>query len=159
MYCLFLFTSSCQQEGSCIVCSSLPPVVSRRAHVLFVSLYLQLLVGGLMYCLFLFTPSCQQEGSCIVCSSLPPVVSRRAHGLLALFVFAYVQWCSVWRINLVFLCLVYPMLPVLIAPSFLPNVYLSITTFYTCLMYVHYDFYSEVQGVLQTEVVKRKCKQ
>jgi hypothetical protein len=28
---------------------SLPPVVCRRAHVLFVRLYLQLFVGGLMY--------------------------------------------------------------------------------------------------------------
>jgi hypothetical protein len=45
-------------EGSCIVCSSLPPVVCRRAHVLFVRLYLQLFVGGLMFCLFVFTSSC-----------------------------------------------------------------------------------------------------
>ena len=40
--------------GSCLVCSSLPPVVCRRAHVLFVGLYLQLFVGGLMSCLFVF---------------------------------------------------------------------------------------------------------
>jgi hypothetical protein len=51
--------------------SYLPPVVGKRAHVLFTPsfwwegsclLYLQLLVGGLM-------------------SSLPPVVGRRAHVL------------------------------------------------------------------------------
>jgi hypothetical protein len=58
MHCLFVFTSSCLFEGSCIVCSSLLPVVCRRAHVLFVRLYLQLFVGGLMYCLFVFTSSC-----------------------------------------------------------------------------------------------------
>ena len=38
-YVLFVFTSSCLQEGSCLIygmfCSSLPPVVCRRAHVLF----------------------------------------------------------------------------------------------------------------------------
>jgi hypothetical protein len=38
-----------------MVCSSLLPVVCRRARVLFVRLYLQLFVGGLMYCLFVFT--------------------------------------------------------------------------------------------------------
>ena len=46
--------------------SSLPPVVCRRAHVLFtlcsVRLYLQLFVGGLMFYLryvrFVFTSSC-----------------------------------------------------------------------------------------------------
>jgi hypothetical protein len=58
MYCLLVFTSSCLLEGSCIVCSSLPPVVCRRARVLFVRLYLQFFVGGLMYCLFVFTSSC-----------------------------------------------------------------------------------------------------
>jgi hypothetical protein len=58
MYCFFVFTSSCLEDGSCIVCSSLPPVVCRRARVLFVRLYLQLFVGGLMYCLFVFTSSC-----------------------------------------------------------------------------------------------------
>jgi hypothetical protein len=58
MYCLFVSTSSCLLEGSYIVCSSLLPVVCRRAHVLFIRLHLQLFVGGLMYCLFVFTPSC-----------------------------------------------------------------------------------------------------
>jgi hypothetical protein len=58
MYCLFVFTFSCLLDGSCIFCSSLVPVVCWRAHVLFVRLYLQLFVGGLMYCLFVFTFSC-----------------------------------------------------------------------------------------------------
>jgi hypothetical protein len=69
-YVLFVFTPSCLQEGSCLIyvmfCSSLPPVVYRRAHVLFtlcsVRLYLQLFVGGIMsylrYVLFVFTSSC-----------------------------------------------------------------------------------------------------
>ena len=99
-YVRFLFTTSCMQEGSCLIyvmfCSSLPPVVCRRAHVLFtlcsVHIYLQLLVGGLMsylrYLLFVFTSSCFQEGSCLIyvmlCSSLTPFVSRRAHVLLTL---------------------------------------------------------------------------
>ena len=99
-YVLFVFTSSCLQEGSCLIyvmfCSSLPPVVWRRAHVLYtlcsVRLYLQLFVGGLMsyirYVLFVFTSSCLQEGSCLIyvmfCSSLPPVVCRRDHVLFTL---------------------------------------------------------------------------
>ena len=83
-------------------CSSLPPVVCRRAHVLFmlfmyvlfvftsvvcrrahvlfmlfvsVCLYLQLFVGGLMFYLCYLT----------FCLSLPPVVCRRAHVLFMLF--------------------------------------------------------------------------
>ena len=99
-YGLFVFTSSCLQEGSCLIyvmfCSSLPPVVCERAHVLYslcsVRLYLQLFVGGLMsylrYVRFVFTTSCMQEGSCLIyvmfCSSLPPVVCRRAHVLFTL---------------------------------------------------------------------------
>ena len=99
-YVRFLFTTSCMQEGSCLIyvmfCSSLPPVVCRRAHVLFtlcsVHIYLQLLVGGLVsylrYLLFVFTSSCFQEGSCLTyvmfCSSLPPVACRRAHVLFTL---------------------------------------------------------------------------
>ena len=99
-YVRFVFTTSCMQEGSCLIyvmfCSSLPPVVCRKAHVLFtlcsVRLYLQLFVGGLMsyirYVLFVFTFSCLQEGSCLIyvmfCSSLPPVVCRRAHVLFTL---------------------------------------------------------------------------
>ena len=99
-YVLFVFTSSCLQEGSCLIydmfCSSLPPVVCRRAHVLFtlcsVRLYLQLFVGRLMsylrYVRIVFTSSCLQEGSCLIygmfCSSLPPVVCRRAHVLFTL---------------------------------------------------------------------------
>jgi hypothetical protein len=58
VYCLFVFFSSCLLEGSCIVCSSLPPFVCKRAHVLFVRLYLQLFAGVLVYCLFVFTSSC-----------------------------------------------------------------------------------------------------
>ena len=68
--------------------SSLPPVVCRRAHVLFVRFYLQLFVGDLMSCLFVFTSSCLLESSCLVCSSLPPVVCWRAH---VLFVHLYLQ--------------------------------------------------------------------
>ena len=99
-YVLFVFTSSCLQEGSCLIYvmygSPLPPVVCRRAHVLYtlcsVRLYLQLLVGGLMsylrYALFVFTSSCLQEGSCLIyvmfCSSLPPVACRRARVLFTL---------------------------------------------------------------------------
>ena len=53
-YVQFVFTSSCLQEGTCLIyvmfSSSLPPVVCRREHVLFtlcsVRLYLQLFVGG-----------------------------------------------------------------------------------------------------------------
>ena len=66
-YVRFVFTSSCLQEGSCLIyvmfTSSLPPVVCRRALVLFtlcsVRLYLQLFVLGLMsylhyLCLFAY---------------------------------------------------------------------------------------------------------
>ena len=99
-YVHFVFISSCLQEGSCLIyvmfTSSLPPVVCRRAHVLFtlcsLRLYLQLFVGGLIsylrYVLLVFTSSCLQEGSCLIyvmfASSLPPVVCRRAHVLLTL---------------------------------------------------------------------------
>ena len=93
-YVRFVFISSCLQEGSCLIYvmfgSSLPPVVCRRAHVLFTlcsgRLYLQLLVGGLMsylrYVRVVFTSNCLQECSCLICvmfgSSLPPVVCRTA---------------------------------------------------------------------------------
>ena len=66
MYCLFVFTSSCLQEGSCIVCSSLPLCVCRRAHVLFGS-SLPLRVCRRAHVLF--------------GSSLPLGVCRRAHVL------------------------------------------------------------------------------
>ena len=95
-----VFTSSCLQEGSCLIyvmlTSSLPPVVCRRALVLFtlcsLRLYLQLFGGGLLsylrYVLFVFTFSCLQEGSCLIyvmfASSLPPVVCRRALVLFTL---------------------------------------------------------------------------
>ena len=139
----FLFTSSCLQKGACLiyvicVClvrlylqlfveelmsylcylclfgSSLPPVVCRRAHVLF-TLF--------VFVRFVFTSSCLQEGACLiyvicvclVClylqlfveglmsylcyqclfgSSLPPVVCRRAHALLMLLVFVWFVFTS-----------------------------------------------------------------
>ena len=60
----------------CYLCLSLPPVVCRRAHVLF-----QLFVGGRM------------SYFCYVCSSLPPVVCGRAHVLFTLFVFVFTFSC------------------------------------------------------------------
>ena len=99
-YVWFVFTSSCLQEGSCLIYvmfgSSLLPVVCRRVHVLFtlclVRLYFQLFVGGFMsylrYVWFVFTSSCLQEGSCLIYvmfgSSLLPVVCRRVHVLFTL---------------------------------------------------------------------------
>ena len=99
-YVRFVFISSCLQEGSCLIYvmfgSSLPPVVCRRAHVLFTlcsgRLYLQLFVGGLMsylrYVRVVFTSSCLQECSCLIYvmfgSSLPPVVCRTALVLFTL---------------------------------------------------------------------------
>ena len=100
-YVHFVFTSSCLQEGSCLIyvmfASSLPPVVCRTAHVIFtlcsLRLYLQLFVGGLLsylrYVYFVFISSCLQDGSCLIyvmfASSLSPVVCRRAHVLYTLF--------------------------------------------------------------------------
>ena len=139
----FVFTSSCLQEGSCLiyvicVCSvrlyfqlfvgglvsylrylclfgsSLPPVVCRRADVLFMLLVFVWLV---------FTSSCLQEGACLiyiisVClvrlylqlfveglmpylcyqclfgSSLPPVVCRKVHVLFMLLVFVWFVFTS-----------------------------------------------------------------
>ena len=98
--------------------SSLPLVVSRRAHVLF----------------RMFD------------SSLPLVVSRRAHILLCvcfvwlpivmsnnLLLLIFLVFCVVYVVLFIFvLCLVYPMLPVsldcsiLIAPSVFSNFYLYI---------------------------------
>jgi hypothetical protein len=124
---MFVFTSICLYEGSCFIyvicvclylqlfvgglmsylrylCSSLPPVVCRRADVLFmlfmfvftssclyegscliyvicVSLYLQLFVGGLMSYL------------CYLCSSLSPVVCMKADVLFMLFVFVFISSC------------------------------------------------------------------
>ena len=99
-YVHFVFISSCLQEGSCLIYvmfgSSLPPVVCKRAHVLFTlcsgRLYLQLLVGGLMsylrYVHLVFTSSCLQDGSCLIyvmfASSLSPVVCRSALVLFTL---------------------------------------------------------------------------
>ena len=99
-YVLVVFISSCLQEGSCLIYvmfgSSLPPVVCRRAHILFtlcsLLLYLQLFVGGLLsylrYVRFVFISSCLQEGSCLINamfgSSLHPVVCRTALVLFTL---------------------------------------------------------------------------
>jgi 5-methylcytosine-specific restriction endonuclease McrA len=59
--------------------SLLQTVVCRRDHVLFVRLFHQFFVGGIMSCLFVFSSRCLYEGSCLVCSSFPPVVCRRDH--------------------------------------------------------------------------------
>ena len=99
-YVRFVFISSCLQEGSCLIYvmfgSSLPPVVCRRALVLFTlcsgRLYLQLFVGGLLsylrYVHLVFTSSCLQDGSCLIyvmfASSLSPVVCRSALVLFTL---------------------------------------------------------------------------
>ena len=99
-YVRVVITSSCLQDGSCLIyvmfASSLSPVVCRTAHVLFtlcsLRLYLQLFVGGLMsyfrYIRVVFTSSCLQECSCLIYvmfgSSLSPVVCRRAHVLFTL---------------------------------------------------------------------------
>ena len=76
----------------CLFGSSLPPVICRRAHVVFmlfvfclVRLYLQLFVGGLMsYLCYL----------CLFGSSLPPVICRRADVLFMLFVFVWFVFTS-----------------------------------------------------------------
>ena len=75
----------------CLFGSSLPPVVCRRAHVLFMLfvfvlfVYLQLFVGWLVsYLCYL----------CLFGSSLPPVVCRRAHVLFMLFVFVLFVFTS-----------------------------------------------------------------
>ena len=124
---VFVFTSRCLQKGSCLIyvicvclylqlfvgglisylrylCLSLPPVVCRRAHVLFILF------------VFVFTSRCLQGGSCLIyvicvclylqlfvgglisylrylCLSLPPVVCRRAHVLFILFVFVFTSRC------------------------------------------------------------------
>ena len=99
-YVRVVFTSSCLQDGSCLIyvmfASSLSPVVCRRALALFtlcsLRLYLQLIVGGLLsylrYFLVVFTSSCLQEGSCLIyvmfTSSLSPVVCRKTHVLFTL---------------------------------------------------------------------------
>ena len=73
----------------CLFCSSLLPVVCRRAHVLFTlcsgRLYLQLFVGGLVFYL---------RYLCLFGSSLLPVVCRRAHVIFTLFVFVLFVFTS-----------------------------------------------------------------
>ena len=54
-----------QMSYLCYLCLSLPPVVCRRAHVLFM----------------------------LLCLSLPPVVCRRAHVLFMLCVFVFTSSC------------------------------------------------------------------
>ena len=99
-YVRVVFTSSCLQDGSCLIYvmfgTSLSPVVCRKALVLFtlcsLRLYLQLFVGGLLsylrYVRVVFTSSCLQAGSCLIyvmfASSLPPVVCRSALVLFTL---------------------------------------------------------------------------
>ena len=99
-YVRVVFTSSCLQDGSCLIyvmfASSLSPVVCRSALALFtlcsLRLYLQLFVGGLLsylrYVRVVFTSSCLQERSCLIyvmfTSSLSPVVCRKAQFLFTL---------------------------------------------------------------------------
>ena len=71
----------------CLFGSSLPPVVCRGSHILFMLF---------LFVWFVFTSSCLQEVLCLiyvicVCfgSSLPPVVCRRSHILFMLFVFVW----------------------------------------------------------------------
>ena len=109
----------------CYLCSSLPPVVCMRAHVLFMLFVFvftsSCLYDGscLIYVVFVFTCSCLYEGSCLiyvicvclvrrylqlfvgclmsylcyVCSSLSPVVCMRAHVLYMLFLFVFISSC------------------------------------------------------------------
>ena len=89
----------------CLFGSSLPPVVCRRADVLFMLFvfvwFVQLFVGGLMsyFCylyLQLFVGGLMSY-LCYLClfgSSLPPVVCRRAHVLFMLFVFVWFVFTS-----------------------------------------------------------------
>ena len=69
MLCVFVFTSSCLWEGSYVI------------YVICVCLYLQLFVGGLMSYL------------CYLCSFLPPVVCRRAHVLFMFSIFVFTSSC------------------------------------------------------------------
>ena len=108
-YVRFVFISSCLQEGSCLIYvmfgSSLPPVVCRRALVLFTlcshRLYLQLFVGALLsylrYVRFVFISSCLQEGSCLIyvmfASSLSPVVCRVLLSYLRYVRFVFISNC------------------------------------------------------------------
>jgi hypothetical protein len=67
------------------LCLYLPPVVCRRADVLF------------MLFVYVFTSSCFLGGLMsylrYLCLSLPPVVCRRAHVLFTLFVFVFTSSC------------------------------------------------------------------
>ena len=101
--------------------SSLPPVVCRRAHVLF-----------RMFGSSLPPVVCRRAHVLLRMfgSSLPPVVCKRAHVFFTLFVFVCVKWCPMHIVLcFVFLRLVWPMLrvsldrPFLIAPLVFSNVY------------------------------------
>ena len=212
---VFVFTSSCLQEGTCLIyvicvclylqlfvgghmsylrylCLSLPPVVCRRAHVLFtlfvfvftssclqegtcliyvicVCLYLQLFVGGhmsyLRYLCLSLSSSCLQEGTCLIyvicvclylqlfvgghmsylrylCLSLPPVVCRRAHVLFTLFVFVFMSSCLQEGT-----CLIYVICSLSLSPVVCRRAHVLFTLFVfvfissclqegTCLIYV-----------------------
>ena len=72
IYVVFVFTCSCLYEGSCLI---------YVICVCLVRLYLQLFVGGLMSYI------------CYLCSSLSPVVCMKAHVLFMLFVFVFTSSC------------------------------------------------------------------
>ena len=108
-----------------VLCS----VVCRRAHVLFVRLYLQLLVGELMsclYCLCLFAHSGVQHILCCVFVlffiALCTLCCQFLWIVFVLFVIAL--WYSMLPVSLDCFCfvfhrLLYPMLPVLLDCPFL----------------------------------------
>jgi hypothetical protein len=100
-----------------------------------------------LLCVFTFWVPC-----CDVCynfrikrmfgSSLPPVVCRRAHFLFTLFVFVCIQWCPTHILLyfcFVFLCLVYPMLPVSLDCPFLFLLRYSLTFICQYLWIVFFD--------------------
>jgi hypothetical protein len=113
MSCLFVFSTSCLHEGSCLVsssfppvvcrrdhvlCSSFPPVVCRRAHVLFVRLFHQLFVWGMMSCLFVFSFPQLFVGGLMYCLFVfTSVVCRRDHVLFVRLTSSCLQdgWCIV----------------------------------------------------------------
>ena len=115
----------------CLFGSSLPPVVCRRAHVLFMLF---------VFVRFIFTSS----------------FCRRAHVLFTLFVFHCIRCPHI--LHCIFLCLVYPMLPVslncpfLIAPSIFFNVYIS-----TSHQATIFKEYSSFPIHVLTKCIKKIC--
>ena len=79
---VFVFTSRCLQEGSCLI------------YVICVCLYLPMFVGG-------FIPYLRY-----LCLSLPPGVCRRAHVLFTLFVFVFTSRC-LQRAHVLFMLFVF----------------------------------------------------